>query len=35
MVDPQGLRQELINRFAAASTKSLDKYPRKHGVLPV
>jgi acetyl-CoA carboxylase carboxyltransferase component len=35
MVEPQGLRQELINRFAAASTKKLDTYPRKHGVLPV
>jgi acetyl-CoA carboxylase carboxyltransferase component len=35
MVDPLALRQELVNRFAAASTKTLDKYPRKHGVLPV
>ena len=35
MVEPGNLRQELLNRFAAASTKEVDVYRRKHGVLPV
>ncbi|MBC7545494.1 MAG: acyl-CoA carboxylase subunit beta [Candidatus Sericytochromatia bacterium] len=35
MVEPANLRQELLNRFAAASTKQVDTYRRKHGVLPV
>jgi acetyl-CoA carboxylase carboxyltransferase component len=35
IVSPASLRQELVNRFNAYSTKQLPSFKKKHGVLPV